>query len=301
MEDRGWLVFLGICCVLFAGPAWFLAKIQVLELGISPQLSVGFRMLLGGVFLKIIGRNSRFDVRNEVSFRSLGLIFLMGLSLYGVNFWLAYGATKYMSSGLIAVILAVTIIPNMILGKFFLHKTVSIKQIISAIFGILGVFLCFSSEFRDSSLDGQIMLGMILVFCSTFFTVFGSIIIGKLVDLKFNTYFLTYSGMIIGGSLSVVYSVIFTQNEWKNILSLMFVGSILYLSLLVTTSSSLVYTKMIEKIGPGPASFLWIVLPVNSLLFSSFFEDYHWDLITTIGMLFVMIGGGLMVKKKVTN
>ena len=90
---------------LIWGSTWYVIKFQ---LGVvSPIMSVAYRFFAAGLLLCFIcllaGYKMRFKLQQHI------LFFLLGVSLFGINYWLVYAAEQYLTSGLIAVMFSLIV------------------------------------------------------------------------------------------------------------------------------------------------------------------------------------------------
>lgn len=292
-------IALFLACLLLSAPAWYLVKYQVFDLGVDSEYAVGMRMLIGGSFLALF---RKYFAPSEVSTADTKkpwlMIFAQGMSLYAMNFWFAYEAAHYIVSGLIAVAFCAMILPNHLLGKIFLKTPITFNNILGAILGLAGIALCFLNDLEKISFSDDVFLyGSVLAFIGVFFSVVGTQLTGKLVERGLSSLYISSRGMIIAGVASVVYSFLSGKNLPNVFSSIEFWASLLYLALLVTTVSNVLYVRLVKNFGAGNASFLWLCLPVFCLGFSTIFESYEWTLATTLGINLILLGGVLLNSK----
>lgn len=95
------------------------------------MVSVSYRFILAGMVLFIIslagGKNLKF------SFHKHFLMFLLGLSLFGLNYWFVYKAETSLTSGVVAVIFSLIIFFNIIFNAIFLKGKIKKDVIIAAV------------------------------------------------------------------------------------------------------------------------------------------------------------------------
>ena len=59
--------------------------------------------------------------------------------------------------------------------------------------------------------------------------------------------------------------------------------------------------KLLEKVGPGRAGYVGVVMPVIALLISTIFENLEWQVDLVIGLPVLLIGAILVINQKVRS
>jgi len=287
MISRNGIMF--IVAMVLAAPCWFLIQFQISE--VSSEYSVGIRFLIASLAIETI-RRIRGGGQVSVSPRTYGMIGLCGATLYAINFWLCYESSKYMTSGLIAAVASTMIIPNLIFGRIFLNREITTFSCFGALFALSGVALLFKDDLMAFNFQSSNLFGLGLVFTSTFFSVTGTILSGKLMERQVPALFVLSRAMALGALLSITFNGV-VYGDMSFPLTVNFLGSLGYLSLCVTTTLYILYTNLIKEWGPGTASLLWVFLPIVTLGMSALFENYQWTLYSTGGLVFIVLGGCL--------
>lgn len=283
-----------ILCLLLSGPAWYLVKFQVSSLHISPINAVGMRMLIAGAILGICQRKIQSPPERPNTLTIL-MICAQGLSLYAINFWLTYEASRYMVSALISVAVCSMILPNLVCGRFFLGTRITKNSVLGALLGLVGILFCFMEELTTLTWkQNELEYGLLLVSSGVIFSVIGTVLTGQLSKKGYSPTWISSRGMIVGGIVSLAYSYSTESNITLFDQSLSFWGSLLYLALLVSTVSNVLYARLVRDFGPGNASFLWICIPICSLGVSTYLENYTWTSTVTLGVSLIILGGMML-------
>ncbi len=255
----------------------------------TAEFSVGLRFLIASVVVE--GYRRLFDSEKvKLTLSDIQLIVLQGVFLYSLNIWLCYYSSFYIVSGLIAVTVSTMIIPNLIFGKIFLGIPLRYQTVAGAFLGILGVFILFIQEVFTLPDGLNLLTGFLLAFSSTFFSVIGTQVSGKLAKRGIPILFSISRALLIGAFLSIGVSLL------KDGIPLFphavpFWTSLLYLGIISSAASYTLYGYLIKKYGPGVASYLWIASPAISLALSTFCEGYGWTVFSSIGIILIIIGG----------
>lgn len=251
----------------FASPGWYLVTFQLKY--ISSEESLFYRFILAAIFLEIVRRIVKEESPQKLSLQTWGMIVAQGIFLFGINFWLAYEATKHMISGLVPALPAIIFVPAMIIERFTSQNKIPSTKIIGSICAVFGIFLLFSKAIMAVEISH--LFGLMLVFFSVFFTLGGTQIAKNLVqEKKIPAFWVTSRALFFGGLffsftifLGKGFSGFSSENE--------FVFSLLYLSIFVTGTLFCLHTYMVKNYGVSTASFLWTLLPAMSLSVSAVF------------------------------
>ena len=122
---------------LIWGSTWLVIRDQLGTVPASWSVCYRFAVAAAGMFaLSAITRQSlRMD--------STGLkwTLLLGLMQFALNFNFVYAAEHHITSGLVAVLFALLIIPNALLGKWWLGRQFSRNFVLGSVIATVGVAL----------------------------------------------------------------------------------------------------------------------------------------------------------------
>jgi len=278
---------------LIWGSTFFVIKFQ---LGVVPAIwSVSYRFFLGGVALLLFalfrGLRLRFSVKEHLT------IALQGILLFGLNYWLVYLAERELVSALVAIAFSTLIFFNIFFGSLFLKTRTERKVYLGALFGLAGTCLLFYQELGAISYDDWPYLATILCALSVVIASLGNIASAYnsrkgLPVIQVNGFGMVYGAMAMGliGVFSGETPVIDTS--WQ------YLGSLLYLTILGSVVAFGTYLTLISRIGPDRAAYVLVMIPVFALLLSVLFEDYQWNFSVLLGILSILAGNILVLKKK---
>ena len=81
--------------------------------------------------------------------------------------------------------------------------------------------------------------------------------------------------------------------------SLSYISSLLYLSIFGSIFAFVSYLKLLEKVGPGRAGYVGVVMPVLALIISTIFEKLEWQTDLIFGLPILLIGAVLVINQKI--
>ena len=81
--------------------------------------------------------------------------------------------------------------------------------------------------------------------------------------------------------------------------TLTYIVSLLYLSIFGSVFAFISYLKLLEKVGPGRAGYVGVLMPVLALIISTIFEKLEWQIDLIIGLPILIIGAVLVINQKI--
>jgi len=275
------------------GSTFFVIKFQ---LGVvDPSWSVSYRFVLAGIILLLFARVRKLNLSfNAVQHR---FIFLQGILLFGLNYLLVYTAEEKLTSALAAVAFSTIIFLNILFGALLLKRNSEKKVFIGAILGIAGTFLLFRNDLISISFNELPFFHLAICFLSVIVASLGNITSAynqtkSLPVLQTNAFGMLYGGLFIGIIALISGKPFLFDFSAKYMLSLV------YLSVFGSILAFGSYLTLIGKIGADKAAYVLIIIPVIAVLLSVIFEGYQFNLQVALGMILILGGNVLVIKKK---
>ena len=214
-----------------------------------------------------------------------------------MNYWLIYHSTRFLSSGLVAVVFSTVLIFNMINGKFFLNEPFTLKMVAGTIAGISGIALIFTPDIRDFNMTDHGFQGLVLALSGTLSASFGMILSGKIQQqglpvLQSNTWGMLY-GTLVMFIVIRLNGITITFDPAP-----LYVGSLAYLAVLATVVGFHLFLTLVGKVGAAKASYVTVMFPVVALLISTFMENYQWSFLASIGLALTLLGNFLILDRR---
>ncbi len=149
--------------MLFWGTSWLAIKFQ---LGVgAPEISIVYRFGLAAAIMLALCLVTRRRLR--FSLAEHGFMAAQGLCLFSTNFLLIYWATRYLTSGLVAVAFSTITVMTIALGALFFGFPIRPRVAAGAAVGLIGIGLVFWPEIRAFDLSGGGGLGLVLALAGT--------------------------------------------------------------------------------------------------------------------------------------
>ena len=278
--------------VLIWGSTWLAIKFQLGA--VDPMVSVIYRFGLASILLFAWCVLARARLR--LTPREHAFIALQGCCLFGLNYWVVYWAEVYLTSGVVAVIFATMVFMNFFNAALFLKRPLVPVVLVGGIIGLGGVALLFWPEFGSLSLDDTAWRGLLLALASTYVASLGNIVATR--NARFGLKVITVNawGMFYGTALLALAALV-TGAEFRVPAGLAYTSSLLYLSVFGSIVAFGAYLRLMALIGPERAGYTAMLTPVVALLLSTLFEGYRWTLPAATGLVLIVLGNALVLRR----
>ncbi len=275
-------------------PTWYVIKFQ---LGyVDPLVSVFYRFLAASIiiFIYLIIKNKklRFSLNNHIWF------LLFGICIYSLNYVFFYLSNTYLISAFPAVVFSTVVIMNILGEAFYFKKKPSLKTLIGATIGMIGIIIIFNDEIFNFNLSNGVHVGLSLALLGTFSASTGNMIYQRNLNNNFPLIQTLAYAMLYGSLVTLL----ITQLKGTELLfeySFSYMASLTYLSIVGSIFAFIFYLKLLEKVGAGRAGYVGVVMPVLALLISTIFEDLKWQTDLIIGLPILIIGAVLVINQKI--
>jgi drug/metabolite transporter (DMT)-like permease len=271
---------------LIWGSTWFVIRDQ---LNVVPaSWSVTYRFAIAGAGMFIIGAVTRLPFRLDR--RGMLWTALLGVMQFALNFNFVYEAEHHITSGLVAVIFALLIVPNALLAKYWLGRDIGRPFIIGSIVASIGVALLMIQEYRAAPVGSTaVIIGFSLTLVSVFCASFSNVVQVLPQIARFPTITILAWSMLWGTVLNATWA---WANYGPPILDPRpsYLTGLLYLGIVGSVVTFPLYFRLIRDIGPGKAAYTGVLIPVIAMLLSTVFEGYVWTPLAIGGAVFATAG-----------
>jgi len=132
-----WIPF--VLVSLLWGSTWLVITGQLGD--VPPTWSIAYRFAIGAtamfVYARVIGGTVRLDRQGHL------FALLFGIPQFCLNFNAVYFAERFVTSGLVAVVFALLIVPNALFAWLFLNHRISGRFLLGSCVAVAGVALLF--------------------------------------------------------------------------------------------------------------------------------------------------------------
>lgn len=278
------------------GSTWFVITGQI---GSVPAVwSVFYRFALAapGMFLLAVVMRNRL----RMSGRAHWLALWVGVAQFSGNFLFVYYAELYVTSGIVAVMFAMMMVPNAIFGRVFLGEKFSRSFMAGSAVAVAGVTLLLWHEVRTAILGDNVLIGIALAVGGILAAAIANVVQANEVGRKIPMVTLLAWAMLYGNALNLLIALIFggvpptpaNPAYWSGILYLALIGSIITFPL---------HYNLVREIGAGRTAYNAIVTIGVAMLLSTLFEGYRWTSIAALGMVLAVAGMVLALRARRTR
>ena len=286
--------FLFIVTLFCWSPTWYVIKFQ---LGyVDPLVSVFYRFLIAAIIIFVYliykKKNLKFSLNQHVWF------LFFGVCLYSLNYIFFYLSNTYLISAFPAVVFSTVVIMNILGEGFYFKKKPSLKTLLGATIGMIGIIIIFSDEIFNFSLANGTQIGLFLALLGTFSASTGNMVYQRNLNNNFPLIPTLAYAMLYGSLVTLL----ITQIKGTELLfeySFSYIASLAYLSIVGSIFAFIFYLRLLEKVGAGRAGYVGVVMPVLALLISTVFENLEWQQDLIIGLPILIIGAVLVINQKI--
>lgn len=282
---------------LIWGSTWIVIRDQLSV--VPPSWSVTYRFTVAGVTMLawalLRGEKLRMDARG------VRFAVLLGLAQFVFNFNFVYRAEQHITSGVVAVVYALLLVPNAGLARIFLGQKMGRQLILGSAIAMAGVALLFVHEARLSPVGpAQAWLGIGIAFagvmCASIANVMQATQTAKAYPMATMLGWAMLSGAAIDAAFAfaTVGAPVFDFRPSYGL-------GILYLGVLGSAVTFSIYFQLIRTIGPAKAAYTSVLIPVIAMLFSTLFEGYRWSALAGGGAVLVVAGLVVALKARRPN
>ena len=279
---------------LIWGSTWIVIKGQ---LGVvPPSWSVTYRFAVAAIamFLFAAMRRERMGIEP----RAMAFAAVLGIAQFALNFNFVYRAEQHITSGLVAVLFALLIVPNTLLGRAFLKTPLERRFLAGAGIAIVGVGLMILHEYRAAAVGaGEVLLGTALTLAGVISASTANVMQGTGIARAQSMVVMIAWAMAFGALADGSYAWITTGPPVIEPTAV-YLGGVLYLGIIASAVTFPLYFNVIRAVGPGQAAWSSVLIPIIAMGFSTAFEGYRWATLSIAGGVVTLIGLVIAVAKR---
>nr|WP_276588813.1 MULTISPECIES: EamA family transporter [unclassified Sphingomonas] len=271
---------------LIWGSTWLVIRDQIAV--VPPSWSVSYRFLVGGLAMAAVALARRERLGFDA--RGWGFAVLLGVSQFCLNFNFVYRAEAFITSGLVALVYALLLVPNAVLARVFLGQRMGRQLIVGSAVAMGGVALLFVHEARSATAGpGAALTGIGLTLCGIAAASTANVMQATQTAKRYPMAAMLAVAMLIGAALDAGVAYALTGPPVIE-LRLGYFAGILYLGLFGSAVAFTLYFQVLRAIGPAKAAYSGVIVPVIAMLLSTLFEGYRWSPLAVGGAVLAAIG-----------
>ena len=278
-----------IIFTLVWGSTWLVIRGQIGT--VAPQWSVAYRFAIAAVAMAAVAQWKGQSLRPNRAMLIAAAI--LGVSQFCINFNAVYVAERYITSGIVATVFALLLIPNSLLAWAMLGQRPSGRFALGGLIAAAGIALLFVNEVRVSeATNEQVMAGLGFTLLGLLGASFANVHSARPSSQRHPLLAMLAWAMAIGAVVDALFAWATAGPPTIDMSAAYWLG-LVYLALAASVLCFSLYLPVVRKIGPGRAAYSSVVVPVIAMGLSTIFEDYQWSLLAAAGGLLAL--GGMLV------
>jgi len=280
--------------VFIWGLSWISIKWQHGD--VPMEISIFYRFAIAAIIMLIIGKY--WGKLQPVKRHDQPYIALQGICLFCCNFLAFYSATLYIPSGLVAVIMATAPIFNAFHSQLFYKVKTNSNFWLGGMLGLIGICSLFAGDIIQTDWSQETLYGLLFALLGTWCFSIGNMLSIRNTKHNIQPFTATCYAMFYGCAALLV--IIFLRGlTFEIAFTAQYIGSLLYLAIPASVLGFTIYLILVDRLGASNAAYILVITPAVALTASAIFEDYHWTIYSTLGLVLVIFGSILTQRKKV--
>jgi len=288
---------------LIWGSTWIVIRDQIGGTGggdeggsVPAAWSVSYRFFIAGAAMFVYARAQGLPL----ALRGRDALFAgaAGLLQFVMNFNFVYAAEAYITSGLVAVVYALLIVPNTIFGRIFVSQPISRGFVAGSAIAIAGVALLFIHELRADQADtGRVLTGIVLTLIAVLSASAANVMQATARARSLPIAVVLAWAMIVGAFINAGYAgatagpPVFDPRPG-------YLLGLVYLALAASALAFTLYYRIIRLIGPARSAYSSVLVPIIAMALSTVFEGYRWATLAAAGGVLVLVGLVIALRAK---
>ena len=272
-----------VLLTLIWGSTWLVIKHQIVAVPIA--WSVAYRFLVAGVAMLVYC----LVMRRPLSLGASGHAFAGGAAVlqFVANFNFVYQSERFVTSGLVALVFSLLIVPNTVLSRIFLGNPISGRFVLGSVMGIAGLVLLIGPDLGLSG--GTTALGLGLAVAGMLSASVANVMQAsqRVRGMPLEAFLTT--ALLYGGLLNAAFAFA-TAGPPTASAQPSYVLGVLYLGLVASALAFRLYYSLIRNIGPARAGYVNVIVPVVAMTLSTVFEAYVWTPLAVCGGVLALAG-----------
>ena len=226
----------------------------------------------------------------KLPFSGIVAAIVLGFTQFCINFNAVYLAERHITSGVVATVFALLLIPSSLLAWAFLGHKPSRRFFWSSLVAVAGIVLLFVHEVNEHPANsGQIAAGIALTLFGMVGASAANVLQARPEVRRFPLFTTLAWSMAFGALIDAILGLIMTGPPVIDTRPLYLAG-LAYLALAASVLTFSLYYPVVRIIGPAKAAYSSVVVPIIAMGFSTWLEGYRWTP-TTIAGAFLALGG----------
>ena len=268
------------------GSTWIVIRGQ---LGIvPPQWSVAYRFVIAAAAMAVVATWRGESLR--IGGKGLLAALFLGVTQFCVNFDAVYLAERHITSGVVATVFALLIIPSSLLAWAFLGHRPTARFAWSSVVAVAGIVLLFLHELGSHGASArEVASGIGLTLVGMLGASTANVMQARPEIRRFPLFALIAWSMAAGAVIDAAIAFAMTGPPVFDPNPAYWAG-LVYLALFASVLTFSLYYPVIRRIGPGKTAYSSVIVPIIAMGFSTWLEDYRWTPLAVSGAVLALGG-----------
>jgi drug/metabolite transporter (DMT)-like permease len=275
------------------GSTWFVITGQISDVPAAWGVFYRFMMATPALFALAMVMGQRLRLNRAEHLLAMGV----GIAQFSGNFLFVYHAESHITSGIVAVMFALLMVPNAVFAKVFIGEKVQPGFIGGSLVAIAGVALLLVHEWNAAPLGGNVALGIVLAVGGMLAASLANVVQANPTGRGVPMVNFRAGAMVCGTAFDLVYAFATVgpptvPQAWQ------FWAGTAYLAIIGSVVTFPLHYNLVREIGAGRTAYNGIVTVCVAMLLSTLFEDFRWTWLAAGGMALALLGMALALRSK---
>lgn len=271
------------------GSTWLVITTQID--GVAPSWSITWRFVLATPAMFLLALAMRRPLALGAKGQALAVV--IGLAQFCMNFNFVYRSELYLTSGIVAVMFAMLMVPNAILGRWLLGQRITRGFVIGSCIAGAGIALLLVHEARSAppfeGVEGGVWLGIGLAVGGMLSASFANVVQANEAGRALPMVSLLAWSMLYGTGIDAGFAWL-TAGPPTFPDSAVYWTGIAWLALAGSVVTFPMHYTLVRQIGAGRAAYNSLVTVIVAMVLTTVFEDYRWNALTMTGAALAFVG-----------
>ena len=279
------------------GSTWYVITGQID--GVPAAWSVFYRFALATPALFLVALLMKRRIRLTAPEQRLAIF--VGLAQFSGNFLFVYHAELYVTSGIVAMMFGLLMVPNALFARAFLGERVKGGFILGSAVAIVGVSFLLFHEWQANPdagvIGGNVGWGIALAMLGILAASIANVVQANPTGRGVPMVSLLAWAMLYGTAFDLGFALLTAgpppiperPEFWAGIVYLALIGSVVTFPL---------HYNLVRQIGAGRTAYNSILTISVAMLLSTVLEGYRWTPLTAIGMGLAVLGMVLALRAR---
>ena len=271
------------------GSTWYVITGQID--GVPAAWSVFYRFALATPALFLVAYLMKRRLR--LTRKEQMLAALVGIFQFSGNFLLVYHAELYVTSGIVAMMFALLMVPNAFLGRIVLGERVQGGFLFGSAVAIVGVSFLLWHEWQANPdagvIGGNVGLGIVMAMLGILAASFANVVQANPTGRGVPMVSLLAWAMLYGTIFDLGFAFV-TAGPPPLPAGAAYWTGIVYLALIGSVVTFPLHYNLVREIGAGRTAYNSILTIAVAMALSTLLEGYEWTGLTMLGMALAVIG-----------